>query len=226
LQKGRVVETGTHESLLENEAGVYAGLVRAQQLSLGEPTVDSDDEVHEEEDMGAILSREKSAAKSETDSTVKKAAGKQKGFLGSIVKLMLEQKSRWPWYISTIIAAAGCGSAVPLVAFLFAKVIDIFKYAGDPDKMRSVSSFDGLMWTVLAICVAVAYFFMGATSTHTSHHVSAAYRKSYFEDILFQKTLFFDQDENSQGSLTARVSGDPKQIEEMMGLNMGMVYTA
>jgi len=226
LQKGRVVETGTHESLLENDEGVYTGLVRAQQLSLGEGAQDSDDEVHEEEDIGAILSREKSAAKSEADSTTKRADGKQRGFLGSIVKLMLEQKNRLPWYITTIIASAGCGAAIPLVAFLFAKVIVVFEYANDPPKMSDESNFYGIMWTVLAVGIGVAYFVMGATSTHTSHHVSAAYRKSYFEDILFQKTPFFDQDENSQGSLTARVSGDPKQIEEMMGLNMGMVYNA
>ncbi len=57
-------------------------------------------------------------------------------------------------------------------------------------------------------------------------HVSAAYRKEYFQSILFQKMSFFDQDENTQGTLTSRVSGDPKKMEEMSGLNMAFVYTS
>jgi ABC-type multidrug transport system fused ATPase/permease subunit len=56
--------------------------------------------------------------------------------------------------------------------------------------------------------------------------VSAAYRKEYFQSILFQKLSFFDHDENTQGTLTSRVSGDPKKMEEMSGLNMAFVYTS
>jgi hypothetical protein len=37
LQKGRVVEEGTHEGLLSNHDGIYWALVNAQQLSMDEP---------------------------------------------------------------------------------------------------------------------------------------------------------------------------------------------
>lgn len=36
LKKGKVVEEGTHESLLADEDGAYFGLVNAQKLSMGE----------------------------------------------------------------------------------------------------------------------------------------------------------------------------------------------
>jgi ABC-type multidrug transport system ATPase subunit len=108
LQKGRVVETGTHESLLENDSGVYYGLVHAQQLSLGAAKEDSDDDTPEE-DLGTILSREKSAAKSETDSTAKKSKATSRNFFASFGRLLFEQKSRWPWYITTLVFAGGAG---------------------------------------------------------------------------------------------------------------------
>lgn len=57
-------------------------------------------------------------------------------------------------------------------------------------------------------------------------HVSSTYRQQYFEGILYQKTDFFDDENNSSGTLTARVGGDPKQLEELLGTNMALVYTA
>ena len=57
-------------------------------------------------------------------------------------------------------------------------------------------------------------------------HVSSKYRKEYFDGIMHQKTSFFDQEENSIGSLTARVGSDPKQLEELLGMNMAMVYNS
>jgi hypothetical protein len=44
--------------------------------------------------------------------------------------------------------------------------------------------------------------------------------------MLYQKTSFFDEEENSTGTLTARVGGDPKQLEELLGMNMALVYTS
>src|SRR5262249_35862077 len=90
LQKGRVVEAGTHESLLENDAGVYYGLVHAQKLSLGDAAEESDEEAPEE-DIGAILSREKSAARSEVESA-SKASWKELNLVDSFGRLLYEQR--------------------------------------------------------------------------------------------------------------------------------------
>jgi hypothetical protein len=40
---------------------------------------------------------------------------------------------------------------------------------------------------------------------------------------LFQKTSFFDDENNSVGTLTSRLSGDVKQLEELLGMNLAMV---
>ena len=82
------------------------------------------------------------------------------------------------------------------------------------------------MWTVLAIVCGFADFVMGFVATHLAYYISSTYRQQYFEGLLHQKTLFFDQEENSTGTLTARVGGDPKQLEELLGINMAMVYTS
>ena len=104
LKKGQVVEKGTHDTLLENEVGVYHGLVHAQQLTMGDQTEDSNSD-DQEEDLDAILNREKSAAQVETTAAVQAAKWINRGLLGSFGRLLLEQKSRFPFYTLTIIFA-------------------------------------------------------------------------------------------------------------------------
>ncbi|KAF6841568.1 ABC transporter [Colletotrichum musicola] len=226
LKKGKVVESGTHESLLEDEEGVYYGLVHAQQLSLGDQTGDSDTDNIKDEDLGAVLAREKSAARSEADSTRQKGEAVNRNLFQSFGRLLYEQQSRWLLCILTVFFAACAAAGTPLQAWLFAKVIVVFNVDNGPDKIRSDSNFWSLMWVVLAIGIGLSYFFMGLFATYLSHFICAAYRQQYFEAILFQRTSFYDEEENAHGSLTARVAGDPKQLEELLGLNMAMVYVA
>ncbi|KAI1346307.1 multidrug resistance protein [Xylaria sp. FL0043] len=226
LKKGKVVEKGTHESLLENERGVYYGLVNAQQLSLGEPTDASDSEEPEEEDITAILTREKSAAKSDTGDDPKPEGWKNRGLFGSFGKLLYEQRSRFPSYGVIIVAAAAAGSNAPLQAWLFAKIIVVFQLINDLPKFTSEANFWSLIWVILGIGVGLSYFILTLVSTRLAYHISSTYRQQYFEGILYQKTSFHDEEENSAGTLTARVGGDPKQLEELLGLNMALVYIA
>ncbi|GKT75866.1 ABC transporter [Colletotrichum tofieldiae] len=225
LKKGKVVEQGTHESLLENDEGVYYGLVHAQQLSLGDQTEDGDED-NKEEDLGAVLDREKSAAQSEVGSTRQKAEVKNRNLFQSFGRLLYEQRDRWHLCILTVVFAACCAAGTPLQAWLFAKVIVVFNPGNTPEKIRSDSNFWSIIWAVLAVGIGLSYFFMGLVATHLANFICAAYRQQYFEAILFQKTSFFDEEENAQGSLTAKVASDPKQLEELLGLNMAMVYTA
>ena len=55
------------------------------------------------------------------------------------------------------------------MAYLFAKVIAVFDYATDPDKMDSESRFWSLMWVVFAVGSGASYFCMGLISTRVSY---------------------------------------------------------
>jgi hypothetical protein len=57
-------------------------------------------------------------------------------------------------------------AAIPLQAYLFAKVIVIFN---PPADLRSESNHWSLMWLILALGIGACYFIMGATATHVAH---------------------------------------------------------
>ena len=112
LQKGRVVEAGTHDELLAKE-GAYAGLVHAQNLSLGE---DAEESIQEEK-IGALLDREQSVAKSEMAPSVKEK-WRKRGLFSSFGLLLFELKPRWPLFIFMFIfAACAAGKALAIAKF-------------------------------------------------------------------------------------------------------------
>ena len=115
LQKGRLVETGTHDSLLQNPEGVYFGLVHAQQLSLGGTAEGAEEDgEHQEEDIGKILSREKSAAKSDGGDAAAGSDVKNRNLFTSFGRLLYEQRSRFPSYILTVFFAMVCAGELTL----------------------------------------------------------------------------------------------------------------
>ncbi|KAI0007485.1 P-loop containing nucleoside triphosphate hydrolase protein [Xylariaceae sp. FL0662B] len=226
LQKGRTVEQGTHDSLLENENGVYYGLVRAQQLSLGEPEPSDSEGPEKEEDIGAVLSREKSAATSEGGIIPTREGEKTRGLFGSFGRLLYEQRSHFLSYTIIIIGAMCAAAGTPVQAYLFAKIIVVYTFIGDLDKFTSEANFWSLMWVVLAVGIGLSYAVLCLVADHFACYVSSTYRQKYFEDIIHQQTSFFDYEDNATGTLTARVGGDPKQLEELLGTNMAMVFTS
>nr|UMZ45372.1 hypothetical protein [Paramyrothecium roridum] len=224
LQRGQVVESGTHESLLQNELGVYHSLVAAQKLSMTQ-SIESD--VLASDDLSSQETATEESGSSDTPDpivasleTPLKAPGVLKSFFG----LLAEQKNRW---VFLVIAFFSCWTAAgtPLMAWLFAQVLQVFTTT-DMNKIRSEGQFWSLMWLALAGGIGVGYFFQSSISVHVQHSLSAIYKKEYFKSILFQKTAFFDDDGHSHGTLVARVASDPKQLEELLGLNMSVILMA
>jgi ABC-type multidrug transport system fused ATPase/permease subunit len=226
LKKGKVVESGNHESLIAKEGGVYAALVAAQALSLGEPNAATDENIEENGEHEDALTREKSRAISELEAAAETQGLKQRGLFNSFGRLFYESKDYWFLMMLTVFFAACAGAAIPIQAWLFAKVIDLFKYAAQPEKLLDEAEFWGLMWAMLAIGVGVAYFGAFFFSTQMASRIRARYQKVYFDAILHQKISFFDDEEHSHGTMTSRASGDPQQLEELMGANMATVYIA
>ncbi|EEU41291.1 uncharacterized protein NECHADRAFT_95357 [Fusarium vanettenii 77-13-4] len=224
LRKGKVIESGTHEDLLQDENGLYHGLVYAQKLSLGEPT---DPHVSDEKDQDLETEQHSdgTAAQFEVDQLGEDAEKTNLNILNSFGRLLKEQRNSWPFYIGMVLASACAGAGTPLQAWLFAKIITVFLAKTEEDMMDE-AEFWSLMFVVLAIGVGTSFFTKCYVSTYLQHRISSVYKRQYFQAVLYQKIAFFDDEANSQGSLVSRLSGDPKQLEELLGLNMAFLLTA
>jgi ATP-binding cassette, subfamily B (MDR/TAP), member 1 len=97
LRKGKLIEEGTHDSLLADEDGVYWALVNAQKLSMGDDDFAGESELIES--STEPLHRGVSAASGETTAADVVEVWKPKSFFGSFGFLLYEQMENWPWYL-------------------------------------------------------------------------------------------------------------------------------
>jgi len=112
LRKGRVVQQGTHESLMAQEGGAYWTLATAQQLVQADP----DDTDETPRNLDAEVSEKKSMTTIGTDTTLventvgsvgSNSTGKKK-FWRSFWILLSEQKHHLKWY-TVLLLSALCG---------------------------------------------------------------------------------------------------------------------
>lgn len=224
LKKGRVAESGTHQALMAREGGIYAALVAAQALSLGEPAEAGDGNGEKDGETSSLASVGPPRARTRAAAGAAQAKHGNRNILASFGRFFYESRPHWYLMALTIFFSACAGAAVPLQAWLFARVVAIFALQGD--ELLRESRFWSLMWVVLAAGTGLAYFGCFLASTQMAAVIRAKYQAQYFEAMLRQRAAFFDDEEHSQGTMTARAAGDPQKLEELMGSNMASVYIA
>jgi len=79
------------------------------------------------------------------------------------------------------------------------------------------------MFSCLAIGLGVSHFALGWSTTSLGFAVTRKYRKEYLSNILNQPISYFDEDDNSVGTLVARVATDPTQLQQLVGVNLAFM---
>ncbi|UDD60581.1 hypothetical protein AFCA_007974 [Aspergillus flavus] len=217
IKDGSKSEEGTHQTLMDRR-GVYYSLVHAQQLE-----VVSMDATTAIEQLSHSLPEETKLEAYAADGyevTDSEEVVRKKGERGAIRTLwhiIREQKTHWPIFALTVIGTMGAGSAFAFQSWLFAKLVQVFQFTGN--KLVEAANFWSLMFFILALAMGLFYFDVGYASTSFSMHIAANYRQDYFQSILHKPVSYYDQEENSSGTLMARLSTDPKQLQELFGVN-------
>jgi ATP-binding cassette, subfamily B (MDR/TAP), member 1 len=214
IRDGIKQEEGTHEELVSIEDGLYSGLVNAQKLeeqTAGEEATD-DEKSKEVALTRTVSSRDTRFAATEEEKTKE---FKKRGFFGSVGLFLYEQRQHWVFYAMTLASAAVAGSVFALQSFFFAHLVEAFQYTGR--QLAHAQHFWALMFFILALVVAVAYFMLGLSSTMFASHLAANYRREYFANLLAKPVRFFDQENNESGSLMSKLSTDPKQLQQLLG---------
>lgn len=123
-----------------------------------------------------------------------------------------------------MVGCFGGATGNPIQSYLFAQILNVTASKGKA--LSDASAHWALMFFILAIGIAVAYFILGWAANSIAMHISCTYRQQYFETVLHKPIPFYDDEDNSSGTLTARIANDPTQLQQMLGINMAMVYIA
>jgi ABC-type multidrug transport system fused ATPase/permease subunit len=223
LDKGSVVEQGSHQSLM-TASGAYSKLVHGQSLSAtaNEGTKTTEELLNVQHDDAPKSSADSDVPIEDHEDAEERSQKTRRSLKDSFGTLLWRQKDQWPHYAGIVMSAIAIATGTPLQAWLFAQVINVFLLP--VRETASESSFWALMWLALAGGVGIGYFVAGFVSLYVQYAISAVYKKSYFTDMLRQRLLFFDIDSNSHGALSARISSDAKQLEELLGVNLAFFF--
>lgn len=144
---------------------------------------------------------------------------------GRLMVVLAEQSYRWKTYAIMVIAALAAGTATPLQAYLFATLLSLFSLWGT--FLSGLVGFWALMMAVLAVGVGLGHAALGWSTTKLGFAITRTYRKEYFSNMLHKPASFFDNDqENSTGALTSRLSTDPTELQQLIGISMVSLLTS
>lgn len=222
LRQGKLVEQGTHNELLNIEAGVYYGLVHAQELAMeAERELEEDPSIKKvrSADAQQLDEHERGSQTSDSDPDYK-----NKGLFNSFGRLLAEQRHHWILFSITLLAVCGAGAVYPLQAYIFASVMNVFTLIGD--ELVKEGNFWAGMFGVLAAGCGLAYFVLGWFSHILSLTVTRNYREEYLDNMVRKRIAFFDDQGHSPGSLTSRLSADCEQLQQLMSTEMSYALIA
>ncbi|THH03905.1 hypothetical protein EW145_g5914 [Phellinidium pouzarii] len=247
MGEGLVLEQGTHNELLSRE-GHYARLVQAQKLREAKEEVDDVDgevdtaegsegamaekeshhnyaeEAQEEVPLGRRNTGRSLASELIEQKQKQKAAEKKDLSLYYLFKRFgVIQGSVWKRYLIGGIFASLTGMIYPAFGIVYAITVTSFQNTGDNHLLRHQGDRNALWFFLIAIIsvftVGIQNYEFAASAANLTHKL----RSLSFKAILRQDIVFFDEDKNSTGTLTAGLSDNPQKVNGLAGITLGTI---
>ncbi|CAN8105522.1 unnamed protein product [Discula destructiva] len=237
LRKGQVVQQGTHASLMSDVDGAYHRLVAAQNLDMHgsadagifdektgplSPSTTWTDETLVKESVPSHCDDSIKGEKDQDDEDmmegrVRVLDGTLSSRRAALWAILSEQARHWLLFSVMLLGALGAGAATPVEAYLFSELSSLFSFWDT--YLKLVVNFWVEMMVVLAVGVGLGQAALGWSTTKLSFAITISYRKEYFKNMLDKPAAFFDDEqENSSGALTSRLSADPTQLQQFFGI--------
>ncbi|GMF36398.1 unnamed protein product [Phytophthora lilii] len=237
LNEGHIVESGTHEELLEIEHGIYHNMYRIQELRSQE---EKDEAERREAESGSFytkLARSTSGVSARTDisesAVEKNFLDKQPFSLMDIARLC---KPEMNYFIIGMIGACVGGIAMPASALLITGMITsmtekygLYQNTGDRSYLSELYDkveLYGILYLVGAAVIAIFMYMQTYCFKFIEEKTTTRLRNTNFEGLCRQNVGFFDEKENATGALTADLATNATKVALLSGDSQARVFQA
>ncbi|KAI4891347.1 hypothetical protein NFI96_015728 [Prochilodus magdalenae] len=233
FQDGRVIEQGTHDSLMGIK-GVYNSLVTMQTFSSTEAEDDGAKEAGLDEKSPSVTSMtEHTLFRQKSKSFIGSEKGKEdkdkdqdqdpaqeeKVPEVSFFKVLSLNKKEWPFMAVGLFCAIINGGIQPAFAVVFSKIVAVF---GEQDQsvIREKTNFFSLMFALIGAVSFIALFLQGYCFGKAGEILTMRLRYRAFRAMMRQDLGWYDDPKNSVGALTTRLAADTAQVQGATGLRL------
>ncbi|KAF3594022.1 hypothetical protein DY000_02025729 [Brassica cretica] len=233
VRNGHVVETGSHDKLMENIDGQYASLVRLQQIEKEDsslnmsvnvqtgPTLDPTKDLRSCSRV-STLSRSSSTNSVTGSSIVKNLAKVEKPPLPSFKRLLAMNLPEWKQALYGCISATLFGAIQPVYAYSLGSMVSVY-FLTSHDEIKEKTRIYALSFVGLAVVSFLINISQHYNFAYMGEYLTKRIRERMLSKVLTFEVGWFDQDENSSGSICSRLAKDANVVRSLVGDRMALL---
>ncbi|CAN6911061.1 unnamed protein product [Brassica oleracea] len=233
VRNGHVVETGSHDKLMENIDGQYASLVRLQQIEKEDSSVNMSVNVQTgpisdpTKDLRSCsrvstLSRSSSTNSVTGSSIVKNLAKVEKPPLPSFKRLLAMNLPEWKQALYGCISATLFGAIQPVYAYSLGSMVSVY-FLMSHDEIKEKTRIYALSFVGLAVVSFLINISQHYNFAYMGEYLTKRIRERMLSKVLTFEVGWFDQDENSSGSICSRLAKDANVVRSLVGDRMALL---
>lgn len=229
MAKGKIVEQGTHEQLLDLKKA-YFGLVQSQQIRSDETTNDrltsrvGDQEYLVGEEKGVAIQEAGVEAGSKEEGLEKtRKTGHDIPSTWTLIKFIwsMNENEKGAMILGCFCSVI-CGMGYPVTAIFAGNAIISFTYPSASNGGHDINFWCG-MFLMLGLVMLLFYSLQGTAFAFASSRLIRRARVKAFRSILRQDIAFFDMEENASGTLASFLSIETNHLAGISGATLGAI---
>ncbi|KAM7508087.1 hypothetical protein LguiA_018540 [Lonicera macranthoides] len=233
VQNGQVMETGSHQELIEDENGLYTSLVSLQQSDenvespVATPTIISNlNDTHNTSSRRlSMVSRSSSAnsgALNVGGENVTITNEDQVFPVPSFRRLLAMNLPEWRQATVGSVSAVFFGAVQPLYAFALGSMISVY-FLPDHNEIKEKTRTYALCFVGLAVFSLLINICQHYSFAAMGEYLTKRIRERMLSKILTFEIGWFDQDENASGAICSRLAKDANVVRSLVGDRMALL---
>ncbi|XP_044467495.1 ABC transporter B family member 15-like isoform X2 [Mangifera indica] len=232
VQNGHVIETGSHDELMQDENGHYTTLFRLQQTEKEQQIANTPEKImltnlitsssmngksfRTTMDVNATDDINDQRKRSEDDNKVKLPSPP------SFTRLLALNLPEWKLATLGCLSAILSGAVQPVYAFFKASTIHVF-FLKDHDKIKEKTKIYALCMIGLGLFSLLVNLSQYYNFSYMGERLTKRIRERLFSKILTFEVGWFDREENSSGATFSRLAKDANVGRSLVGDRMCLI---
>nr|XP_043631201.1 ABC transporter B family member 15-like [Erigeron canadensis] len=229
VQNGQVVESGSHDELIQHENGFYKSLVSLQETKQDdrpsntyEPPTPSlaflTSDIHSTSIRKRSMESRSSSINSVSHMEDNNFASqdKKKPPVPSFKRLLKMNSPEWKQAIFGSIGAILCGATQPVFSFSQGSITSVY-FLEDHDEIKSKTRIYALCFVGLAVFTMVISIIQHYNFAAMGEYLTKRIREKMLSKILTFELGWFDRDANSSGAICSRLATDANGVRSLVG---------